>query len=85
MAGTLLLRLDGDGRAEAGDGGLDLVAALADDHHALCRAERIDGCQKVQEQRPAGDRVEHLVGVGAHPRALPGGEDDRCEAAPGGR
>ena len=58
----------------AGDRRLDLLAALADDDHALVRAERIDAIEQVEKQRPAGDRVQHLVGVGAHPRALPGGQ-----------
>jgi hypothetical protein len=30
----------------------------------------------MQQQRPAGDRVQHLVRVGAHARALPRGKDD---------
>ena len=58
-----------------GDRCFDLLAALADDHHALVRAERVDAVEQVQQQRPAGDRVEHLVGVGAHARALPRGKD----------
>ena len=60
---------------------LDLLAALADDDHALVRAERVDAVEQVQEQRPAGDRMKHLVGVRAHARALPGGEDDDGETA----
>ena len=65
----------------AGNRGLDLLAALADDDDALVGAERVDAVEQVQQQRPAGDRVKHLVGVGAHARALPGGQDDDGEAA----
>ena len=54
---------------------LDLLAALADDHDALVGAERVDPVEQVQQQRPAGDRVQHLVRVGAHARPLPRGED----------
>ena len=71
----------GDRDVAAGDRLLDLVAAFADDDDALVGAERIDPVEQVQEQRPAGDRMQHLVGVGAHARALPGGKDDDGETA----
>ena len=64
-----------------GDRRLDLLAALADDDHALVGAERVDPVEQVQQHRPAGDRVQHLVRVGAHPRALPGGKDHDGETA----
>ena len=41
---------------------------------APSRIERID---QVEQHRPPGDRVEHLVQVGLHPRAHAGGQDDR--------
>ena len=81
MAGALLLGLDGDRNVAPGDRRLDLIAALADDHDALVGAERIDPVEQVEEQRPARDRMEHLVRVGAHARALPGGKDDDGETA----
>ena len=33
------------------------------------------------EHRPPGDRMQHLVDVGLHPRALAGGEDDGGEGS----
>ena len=56
-----------------------LLAALADDHHAPLRAHRLDGREQVEQHWLARDRVEHLVRVGAHARALPRGEDDDRE------
>ena len=81
MAGALLLGLDGDRDVAAGDRRLDLLAALADHHHALVGAERVDPVEQVQQQRPAGDRMKHLVRVGAHARALPRGEDHDGKSA----
>ena len=81
MAGAFLLGLDGDRDVAPGDRLLDLLAALADDDDALVGAERIDPVEQVEKQRPAGDRVKHLVGVRAHARALPGGKDDNGETA----
>ena len=40
-----------------------------------------DPVQQVEQQRPARDRVKHLVRIGAHARALPGGKDNDGEAA----
>jgi hypothetical protein len=60
---------------------LNLVAALADDNDALVGAERVDTVEKMQKQRTAGDRVEHLVRVGTHTGALPRGKDNDGEAA----
>ena len=81
MTGALLLGLECDGDIATGDGRFDLLAPLADHHHPLVGAERVDLVEQMEEQRPAGDGVEHLVGVRAHPRPLPGGEDDDGEAA----
>ena len=33
----------------------------------------------MREHRPPGDRVQHLVQIGFHPRALAGGKDDGGE------
>ena len=44
--------------------GFDLLAALADHHHASFGAERVDRVEQMQQHRPAGDRVQHLVRVG---------------------
>jgi hypothetical protein len=81
MPGALLLGLDGDRNVAPGDCRLDLIAAFADHHYALIGAERIDPVEQVQEKRSAGDRVEHLVRVRAHARALSRGEDDNGETA----
>ncbi len=81
MPGTLLLGLVRDRHIATANGDLDLVAALADDHDALFGAERVDPLEQVQQQRAAGDRVKHLVGVRAHAGALPCGEDDYGETA----
>ena len=83
VRGAELLRLvgDGDGDVAAAERLLDLVATLADDDDALVGAERVDAVEEVQEQRPAGDRVKHLVGVGSHARPLPRGKDDNGETA----
>ena len=58
------------------DGSLDLRAPRPrhdDDPRGVERAERVD---QVQQHRAAGDRVEDLVQVRLHPRALAGSEDD---------
>jgi hypothetical protein len=75
VAGALLLGLVDDRRSAPVECLLDLVTALADDDDALAGADPVDTIEQVQEQRPRGDRVEDLVRIGAHPGALPGGED----------
>ena len=42
---------------------------------------RIDAVEQMKEQRSAGDRVKHLVRIGAHAGALPRGKDDNGETA----
>ena len=81
VAGAFLLCLVSDDHIATAERDLDLIAALADHHYALVRAECVDPVEQMQQQRPAGDRVQHLVGVGAHPRALPRGEDHDCKTA----
>ena len=81
MAGALLLALYGDLDAVAGDDRLNLFAALAEDDDALVRAERVDPVEQMQQERPAGDRVQDLMRVRAHARALPRGKDDHGETA----
>ena len=79
MGGAFLLGLEGDRGIAALQRRLDLVAALADHHHPLLGAEAVDPVEQVQQQRPPGDRVQHLVHVGAHAGALAGGEDHDSE------
>src|SRR4029079_5673251 len=81
VARALLLGLEGDRHVTPRARCLELLAALADDHHALVRPERIDAVEQVQKQRPAGDRMQHLVLVGAHARALARGKDHDGKAA----
>ena len=58
---------------------LQLLAAFADDHHAAVGAHALHGCQQMHQHRPASDRMKHLVGIGAHSRALARGENDDRE------
>src|SRR5437870_4769176 len=81
MASALLLRLVRDDYLAPAERHFDLLAALADHHDALLGAELVDPVEEVKQQRPACDRVKHLVGVRAHSRALPGGKDHDCKAA----
>ena len=55
---------------------LDLFALVADHHHGPRRRERGDAVEQVGEHRPPRNRVQHLVQIGLHPRALACGEDD---------
>ncbi len=81
MAGPFLVGLVRDGHVASVQRDFHLVAAFADHHHAPVGAEPVDAVEQVQQQRAAGDRVKHLVRVGAHARALPGGKDDHGEFA----
>jgi hypothetical protein len=81
MAGPHLLRLDGDQHVTSGDGLLNLLASLADHDHSSVRSKRVDAIEQVQQQRARRDWMENLVGVGAHPRPLPGCEDNHGETA----
>ena len=67
--------------AAPGDRRLDLLAALAEDDDDLARRRRLDRIEQVQQHRPVGDRMEHLVRVRPHPRALPRGKDHDGEMA----
>ena len=81
MPGALLLALNGDRDVAALECRFDLLATLADDDHTLVCAEPIHRVEQVQEQRPAGDRMQHFVRVGTHARALPRGKDHDGETA----
>ena len=81
LAASAMVVLHGDCDVPAGDRLFDLLAPLADHHDLLVGAERIDATEEVEKQRPAGDRVQDLVRVRAHARALAGGEDDNGKAA----
>ena len=76
MAGAELLALRHHLDAERRHRRLDLVAARADHHHAALGRQFLDAGEQVEQHRPAGERVQHLVLVRLHPRALAGGEDD---------
>ena len=76
MGGALLRLLEDDHALMRGDQGLDLLALVADHDHQPFGAERVDRRQQMGEHGLPGDRVQHLVQVGLHPRALARGEDD---------
>jgi hypothetical protein len=69
----------GNGHITAVQGDFHLVASLADDDDTAFRADPVDPVEEMEKQRPGGDRVKDLVRVGAHPGALPGGENHDCE------
>ena len=48
----------------------------------LARRERARGVEHVREQRPAGQRMQHLGQVGAHALALARGENEDFERHP---
>ncbi len=56
----------------------DLVAPVADHHDEPGWARLPGGDQNVTQQGCAADRVQHLGGLGLHPRTLARGEDDYC-------
>ncbi len=82
VPGAELLGLQCRGQRHSGEVGgsgqevLHLLAAVADDGDHLPRTERGGGADGVPEQRPAGQRVQHLRDRRAHAGALPGGEHD---------
>ena len=61
MAGAKLLFLHRDHRACAFDRALHLVPACAHDHHLTLRRQLGRARQQMQQHRPPGDRVQHLV------------------------
>ncbi len=63
------------------DGLLHLFATRADDDDLGHRAQRLDPGDQMHQHRPARDRVQHLVEVGLHARALAGSEDHGSERA----
>ena len=75
MAGAqlLILHCDVDSAAEVSgkvrDCGHDLVAVVADHYDEVLRRRFGDGVQGVRQHAAARQRVQHLVGVGAHARA----------------
>ena len=82
VTGAELRRLDDelDGRATIGQRGAHVVGAVADDEHGGRGLELVGGSQHVFDNRPAGQRVQHLRPGGLHPRALAGGENHDVES-----
>ena len=63
-------------RGELGDLRGDLLGVMADDDRGRRRPQPLQGLDDVEDHRPAADHVQRLGAVGAHPRALAGGEHD---------
>ncbi|GAA4716054.1 hypothetical protein GCM10023325_10470 [Sphingomonas lutea] len=63
----------------AGDRRFDLLAPLPDDDNLPVRTQTVDAVEQVQQQGPAGNRVQNLMRIGSHARALPRGQDDDGE------
>ena len=57
----------------------DALGAVADDDDDPFERQLGQRVDDVQHHRPAAQRVQHLRRARAHPRALPGGEDDGGE------
>ncbi len=55
------------------------VAAVANNQHGRGHVELIDRPQNVFDQRPAGQRMQHLGQRRLHARAFAGGEDNNVE------
>ena len=64
-----------------GKRGFDLLPALAKHDDRPLRAESFDAVEQMQKEWAARNRVEDLVRIRSHPRALPGGKDDNGETA----
>ncbi|GJE61980.1 hypothetical protein MPOCJGCO_4108 [Methylobacterium trifolii] len=84
-AEALALRVDGGTRRLPLDLGGHVRAAGLGHHGHAAGAGRLHRGEHVAEHAAAGDGVQHLRQVGAHPRALAGGQHDRREAALDGR
>ncbi len=62
-------------------GGLDVLAVMADDDDGLRGAKGVGGPQHVIDERAAGQGMQHLGHGGFHPRALAGGKNDDVKLA----
>jgi hypothetical protein len=60
---------------------LHSVAVVAHDDDETLGAELLRGGQRVTEHGAAAKGMQHLGGLGLHPRALARGEDDDCGRA----
>jgi hypothetical protein len=78
VGGALLLGLvgKGDGGVEGMGGGCDGLGAVAGDDDQPVGVEAGGRREGVGKERRAGEGVQHLGAVRAHPGALPGGEED---------
>ncbi|GGM25440.1 hypothetical protein GCM10011608_07860 [Micromonospora sonchi] len=78
MPGAELLGLEHRGglRRDLGQMRPDLVRAVPDHHHRALRRERLGRTERVTEQCPAEQWVQHLGQRGLHPLALTGGKYD---------
>jgi hypothetical protein len=83
VSGAMLWVLDDDDPTVRRDQRLDLLASAPDHHDRVSRRQRVDGREQVVEHRSPRDRMEDLVQIGLHPRALAGGEDDGGDGAMG--
>ena len=79
MRGAQLLALPRDLDTRGGDRRFDLLAARADHDDAARRPGLVQTVDQVDQHRPPGDRVQHLVQIGLHARTLARGKDDDGE------
>ena len=75
VAGAVLLGLQRPAHVAALEGLQHLLAAVAVDDVRGGGFEAGGGVEHVAEQRPAGERLQHLGQVGLHALALAGGQD----------
>ena len=82
VAGAVLGLLDGEHGVgqQLLDVRTDLLALVADDGDDPVRLDGGDGLEDVADHAAPGDRVQHLHGLGLHPGAAAGGEDDHGDA-----
>ena len=76
MPGAKLLALQHPAQGRRAHRGTYAFAAVAVDDMDERRLECARGVEHMREQRVAGERLQHLRQVGAHPLALARGEDD---------
>ena len=70
------LRLLAHRRGSIADRGLDRFGSVPGHDHRTLHADRRKGVEDVEDERPAGERVQHLRDAGAHAGALARGQDD---------
>jgi hypothetical protein len=70
------LRLLAHRRGSTSHRGLDCIGPMADHDHRPLDADRRERVKDVEDERPAGKRVQHLRDAGAHAGALARGQDD---------